>query len=310
MRILLTGASSFSGCWFAKTLSAAGHQVVATFRGAHESYEGIRAARVALLKGEIEACWGMEFGSPKFLDLVGNESFDLICHHASEMEGYRSWDFDTIKAVQKNTRSIRQILELGTSRSCKGVIYTGTVFEPYEGVGDEQRRAFNPYGLSKHVSFEVMRMEAARIGMPIGKFVIPNPFGPFEEARFTTYLAREWAADRVPKVGTPNYVRDNIHVSLLSVAYRQFCESFDPKVAVSKCAPCGYVESQGAFASRVAEELRSRSGRACHLEFAEQMDYSEPMFRTNSHHLRPSADWTAAMAWDALAAFYREMYGL
>ena len=33
MRILLTGGSSFTGSWFARELSDAGHHVAATFRG-------------------------------------------------------------------------------------------------------------------------------------------------------------------------------------------------------------------------------------------------------------------------------------
>ena len=32
MKILFTGASSFTGFWFARALAAAGHEVVATFR--------------------------------------------------------------------------------------------------------------------------------------------------------------------------------------------------------------------------------------------------------------------------------------
>jgi nucleoside-diphosphate-sugar epimerase len=38
MRILLTGASSFTGYWFAQELVAAGHAVTATFRVTEGSY--------------------------------------------------------------------------------------------------------------------------------------------------------------------------------------------------------------------------------------------------------------------------------
>ena len=47
MRILFTGASSFTGSWFVRTLAAAGHEIVATFRSPLTAYEGVRARRVA-----------------------------------------------------------------------------------------------------------------------------------------------------------------------------------------------------------------------------------------------------------------------
>ena len=38
------------------------------------------------------------------------------------------------------------------------------------------------------------------------KFVIPNPFGPYEEPRFTAYLMRTWLAGETAHVQTPRYV--------------------------------------------------------------------------------------------------------
>ena len=46
MRVLLTGASSFTGFWFAKTLKAKGATVAAPLRGRASAYEGVRANRV------------------------------------------------------------------------------------------------------------------------------------------------------------------------------------------------------------------------------------------------------------------------
>lgn len=311
MRILLTGASSFSGTWFANALAKAGHEVVAIFRGTPESYRDVRAKRVGLIRNVVDTRWETVFGDSGFIDLLKHGRFDLICHHASEVAEYRSWDFDPIAAAQKNMREVRSILSIAKSSGCRGFIYTGTVFEPFEGLGDSEQRAFNPYGLSKHMSFEILRMEAKRVDFPIGKFVIPNPFGPFEEPRFTSYLAREWAAGHVPKVSTPHYVRDNIHVSLLSLAYRKFCENFDSDIPVTRCAPCGYIESQGSFAHRLAREIGGRCGRPCALDIGEQSDYSEPMFRTNGQLLHPAPDeWKVDDAWDALADYYREAYHL
>ena len=309
MKILLTGASSFTGSWFARELASAGHQVTAVFRGEATSYEGARGARVKALEGLVEPVWGVEFGDERFMEAALGRDFDLLLHHAAEMTDYRSWDFDALAATAKNTRSARRLLEGMASRGCGKVILTGSVFEPYEGVGDPQARAFNPYGLSKHLTYEWFRMEAEKLGLSLGKFVIPNPFGPQEEFRFTSFLAREWAAGRRPTVGTPVYIRDNIHVSLLAKAYLSACEGLPEGPGLTRTAPSGYVESQGAFARRLAREMAPRTGWACEVEDHHQVDFPEPLFRTNADLVAVrESGWRETEAWDALAAFYTESF--
>jgi len=308
MRILMTGASSFTGAWFAEELARAGHDVVAIYRGRLSDYTGVRAERVRRLASLVEQVENISFGDPAFLDIADARSFDLLLHHAATMENYRSWDFDTISASEKNTRNIRPLLRSMSERGLRKVVITGSVFEPFEGEGDAPGRTFNPYGLSKHISFEIIRLEAERLGLSLGKFVIPNPFGPLEEPRFTTYLAREWKAGRVPTVATPRYVRDNIHVSLLAKSYRAFCESLPDEAGVRRCAPSGYVASQGEFARRVAVELRERTGWRCQFTEANQTDFSEPLVRTNTEPAAPvHRDWSEADAWTACADFYRDL---
>lgn len=309
MRILLTGASSFTGSWFAAALVKAGHHVTATFRGSSGSYEGPRSHRVQALSGIVEPVWNVAFGDDAFLDLAATESFDLVCHHAAEMTDYRSWEFDALAATASNTRNARRLLESVTARGARGLVLTGSVFEPFEGIGDPQQRAFNPYGLSKHLSFELWRMEAERLRLPVGKFVIPNPFGPREEFRFTSFLAREWFAGRVPKVATPAYVRDNIHVSLLTRSYVEFVAQFPAQTGLRRAAPSGYVEDQGAFAYRVARALEPRLGFPCPLALAQQADFSEPFVRINGQQAaQAQADWSEEAAWDDLAAYYRTLF--
>src|SRR5215204_3684797 len=94
MRILLTGASSFTGYWFARELVAAGHQVVAAFRG-DGHYEAVRGERTAMLRGLCEMHFDCPFGSEAFFAVVraGASGFDVLCHHGAEMTDYRSPDF-------------------------------------------------------------------------------------------------------------------------------------------------------------------------------------------------------------------------
>ena len=63
MRILFTGASSFTGFWFVKSLAEAGHQVSATFRGATaDAYEQTRGLRVGKIVNLCEPLYSCAFG--------------------------------------------------------------------------------------------------------------------------------------------------------------------------------------------------------------------------------------------------------
>src|SRR5208282_5658929 len=100
MRILFTGASSFTGYWFVRELVAAGHGVLAACRG-DGRYEGLRAERVRMVRELCETRFGCAFGNDNFLGLT-KTSFDVLCHHGAEVGDYRSPDFDPYRAAAAN----------------------------------------------------------------------------------------------------------------------------------------------------------------------------------------------------------------
>ena len=114
------------------------------------------------------------------------------------------------------------MLEVLRGRGLKSVVLTGTYFEAGEGAGNEPQRTFSPYSLSKTLTFDAFPALCRDAGLPLGKFVIPNPFGPFEEPRFTAFLMNNWREGKPVEVKTPDYLRDNIHVDLLAAAYAKF----------------------------------------------------------------------------------------
>jgi UDP-glucose 4-epimerase len=306
VRILLTGASSFTGLWFARSLAAAGHTVVAPLRGATGNYSGLRGERVAALELVAEVVERSPFGSARFLDLVSSGSWDLLCQHAAVTSDYRNPDFDFLAAVSANTHHVVDVLKKMLTRGLSGVVITGTVFEQDEGAGDAPLRAFSPYGLSKGLTWQYYRFLSQTMGFPLGKFVIPNPFGPFEEPRFCNYLVQTWLKGDVPSIRTPLYVRDNIHVDLLASTYAGFIEAVPAKKNVIKLNPSLYVESQGAFANRFAAEMAPRLGIACPITLLQQSDFGEPMVRINTDRVDAAAfGWSEAVAWDAEAEFYQ-----
>lgn len=309
MRILFTGASSFTGYWFVKELAAAGHEVVATFRKPAAEYTDVRARRVAGLEKACRPSYGAAFGSVEFLDLVRTGKFDLLCHHAADVTNYKSPDFDAVAALGTNASNLAAVLAALKQSGSRGVLLTGSVFENDEGAGSEGLPAFSPYGLSKALTFQTFRYHCRAAGLPLGKFVIPNPFGPLEEPKFTAFLVKNWYARKTPAVSTPAYVRDNIHVSLLAKAYAQFAQRIYDAPHPMKLNPSGYVESQGAFALRFAREMQPRLGIPCNVELQNQTQFAEPRVRINTDLLDAGAlGWSESRAWDELAEYYRPMF--
>lgn len=309
MRILITGASSFTGYWFVRSLRALGHEVVATFTATAASYAGAdsRALRYAHLQQLCECVHKTRFGDTRFLNLLTSGAvFDRVCHHGAQVGDYRNSDYDVLAAVQANTLAVDQVLACMAQRGVGRLLLTGSVFERGEGLGTTHTEAASAYGLAKSVTSDVFRFYAARHGVTLGRFVIPNPFGPLEEARFTAYLVREWLAGQTATVRTPAYVRDNIHVELLAKAYTAFVTTVQSTVT-DRLAPSGYIETQGEFAQRVAREMRPRLRLECKLALSDQTLFAEPRVRINSDKLDAfGLSFDEERAWDEFAASYRE----
>jgi UDP-glucose 4-epimerase len=303
MRILFTGASSFTGYWFVRELVAAGHEVVAACRG-DGRYEGLRAERMRMVRELCETRYGCAFGNDDFLALT-KTSFDVLCHHGAQVGDYRSPDFDPYRAAAANLYRLPEVLRALKDRGCGRLVLTGTFFEPNEGAGSKPLRAFNAYGLSKGLTATAAAFYADREGFTFEKFVIPHPFGPYEEPRFTAYLMKTWLAGETARVQTPRYVRDNIPVSLLAKAYAAFVGVSPAPGTVRRLNPSGYAESQGAFTQRLRNEAAARLGLPCRLEFGVQTEFPEPPVRINTDLLDTEAlGWSEAQAWSEFAQFY------
>lgn len=313
MRILFTGAASFTGYWFVKELAAAGHDITAVFQSNVDNYTGVRFDRVQQLLGLCTPLFNCSFGSDRFIDAIkSGSSWDLLCHHAADVSNYKSPDFDIAKAVGHNTFNLSAVLDELSRSGCRKIVITGSVFEQNEGAGSDLWKAFSPYGLSKGITAEIVRFHTSQKGMKLGKFVISNPFGPYEELRFTNYLMQQWAEGRTAAVATPLYIRDNIHVSLLAKAYRYFVENLsDQCPRYERMNPSGYVESQGDFTRRFAREMGARLGLPCEIDFRSQQEFPEPKMRVNTEAAAAMPlQWDEVAAWDELAAYYQLIFNL
>ena len=319
MKVLLTGASSFTGTWFVDRLVAAGHDVHATLTGADaDAYaeQGVRTTRVQQVLEQATPIFGCRFGDDTFMDALTSGGFDVLCHHAADVTNYKSPDFDAGAALVNNTRNLAAVLDAFKQGGGSRVVSTQSVFAGGIGAGtrdaDGNLPHFSPYGLSKCTTCETIRYYAGEAGLPLGEFVIPNPFGPLEEPRFTNYLVKTWFAGKQAGCNTPAYVRDNIHIGLMARCYAAFVERVGGhgSPAFQRYAPTGYAETQGAFAQRFAAAFRERTDLACDLELAHQTEFTEPLVRINTDPADADAlGFDESAAWDDVVAYYRGLYG-
>jgi len=306
MRILLTGASSFTGAWFARTLAERGHEVYGTLQRPVAEYGPAQQARFEFMENVgVHLLASHPFGHEAFLRTLENE-FDVLCLHGAYVHDYKSLDFDVIGAIQANTLNLRQVINIAQQRGVRRLVATGTVFEEGEGAGEQPLGAASPYGLSKGITWALLRAYCERAGLLSAKFVIPNPFGPYEEPRFCAYLMRCWTAGQVARVNTPSYIRDNIPVRLLASAYADLVARAAEAEPVLFARPSYYVESQGSFAARFAREIGPRLGLETPLSFAVQTEFNEPRMRVNTDREIPDHD--EERSWCELAAYYRVIY--
>ncbi|MBW8784963.1 MAG: NAD(P)-dependent oxidoreductase [Novosphingobium sp.] len=306
MRILLTGVSSFTGAWMATALAGAGHEVVGTLQRPRGAYPPLSQQRLAMAAAAgVTLAEGPSYGTQAFLALV-ERGWDVLAYHGADVRDYRSADFDLFGALERNTRGARELCRRAVAAGVGRLIVTGTVFEPFAGTGDQPERAVTPYGLSKALSWEVMRFFAEEAGLPVGKFIVANPFGPLEQERFCSYLARSWLAGQTAEVRTPDYVRDNVPVDQLAAAYTAFAALPPGDPAAVRAAPSGYVGSQGEFTARFAREIGPRLGVATPFTLAEQTDFSEPLVRIATDPV--AAAWDEGKFWDALAEDYARRF--
>lgn len=306
MKILFTGASSFTGYWFVRELAAAGHEVTAVLRKRPEDYpDEVRRSRAEGLLDVCTPVYGASFGDDAFVSLLREGGFNVLCHHGADVTNYKSPDFDAVGAAANNAKNLPAVIEALRSGGSRRIVLTGSAFEGGEGAGSQGLPDFSPYGFSKRLTSETFRYYANRDGLSLGKFVIPNPFGPFEEPRYTAYLMKNWLEGKTPSCSNPAYVRDNIHVSLLAKAYVAFVANLPDLPNYAQLNPMGYAESQGAFTLRLAQEMRPRLNLPCEVELKKQTAFPEPRVRINTDVV--DADilgWDESAAWDAMAEYY------
>ena len=287
-RVLLTGASSFTGSWFAHALARAGAEVVAPLRGAHERGPGIRARRLQRVAAAAEIIPFAPSGSDRLMEIVSEgPPFDLLCLHAAEVGDFKSPAYDAYEAFARNMHGLVPLLRAAAERGCRRVLVTGSLFEADEGVSDPWPSAIGAYGLAKTLTWQAQRHECERLDLALGKFVIPNPFGPDEKPGLVSHLIGSWLRGVPAMIMHPELVRDHVPIRALASDYARMALGLPSTTGLYRRNPSGFIETIGAFALRVAAGVGPHLGRPCPIQHAARSPESrgamgEPRLRHNT----------------------------
>lgn len=306
MKVLLTGISSFTGFWFATALSVAGHEVVGCLTRTDKfEYDGLARLRLDSLLSQITLLPNAAIGEDTFLNEISQGTPDVVCLHGAWVGDHRSADFPVMEALAHNTKNCAKLFQTCRNSGVRSIIATGSYFEADSGLGVEPRMAFSPYALSKTLTWQIYQYHAHKVGLPIAKFVLANPFGRMEKPGMSQYFAKAWLAGEKPECRTPGYVRDNVPVDLLGLVYARFVEqSLSADGRPMTINPSGYVETVADFLTRYSSEMRKRWNFPCEYILANKPQYDEPMVRANNHSVLNAYDWNEETFWDELAEYY------
>ena len=309
MRVLMTGASSFTGAWIARRLAEAGMAVTAPRRSGAAQDDALTFERLASLPRTVTVVEEAPLGSDRFLATFQEHGpFDVLCLHGATVGDHRAPGFDVLAALRRDTCRLDLVLDRFAATGGSSVVVTGSFFEADEGRGEAPHGAIGGYGLAKTLTWHAIRHAVEARGLKLGKFVIPHPYGPMEKPGLTSMLARSWLRGETPVITQPALVRDHIHVDLLARAYLALVQRLDaaPARACLHAGPSGRVESVAAFVERFAAALGSRLGVPTPWRSEPApMDPAVPRLRYNpdpvaSQH--PGFDEAASC--DELAAWY------
>lgn len=305
MRILITGSSSFTGMHFIEALAQKGHHITALFSQPQTSYTGIAAIRMRRIQHIADCQYNIPYGTDIFLDVVQKQNVDVYCHHWSYTKNYQHVDFDLEQAIQKNTKQIVPVLKTLSKHGCTKIAVTGSIFSGFRSEQLSAQLPFSPYGLSKKIQSEIFHLYGDILGLDVRTFVIPNPFGAFDNRKMVSIFLEQWLKNNEAQVFIPKYIRDNIHVELLAQSYAWWIDSFvnNPQNTNSIYLPSGYQMSVASFVEKLAQEMRPRLQVPCLFHCLEQRDFTQPLELINqidvATHLQISTD----QYWDNIAQF-------
>jgi UDP-glucose 4-epimerase len=216
--IVISGISSFTGSWIAQAFALAGWQVRGLCSQKKSDYQGVRLTRLERIASLVELHFEIKAETGAMEKWISRHSPSLWLHHHHFMDGFRRPDYNWDKMSEICLNPLPSVVRALSNVECKGILYSGTYFEP--GEGGERFATATPYGRSKAMVWKALERLASLYHIPLAKIVIPNPVGPLENSDRLIPVLLETSRGGDPfRLNSPNAVLDNVPVTKLAGEY-------------------------------------------------------------------------------------------
>jgi UDP-glucose 4-epimerase len=213
LKILITGGAGFIGSNIADTLKEAGH-TVHVLDDLSTGFKDNVTNGITLHKLDVR--------SEEAAELIENGSFDILCHHAAQMDVRRSVREPQFDA-DVNIKGTLNILEAAVRGNVKRVVYAstgGAVYGEPKYIPVKEDHPINPichYGISKHTVEHYLFLYRYLYNLGFVVLRYPNVYGPrqnpYGEAGVTAIFTVKYLRGEAPVInGDGQQLRDYVHV--------------------------------------------------------------------------------------------------
>ncbi len=213
MKVLITGGAGFIGSNIADFLLDKGNEVHILDDLSTGFKNNINP------KAEFHE---MDIRSENAFELISCGNFDILCHHAAQMDVRRSVREPRFDA-DVNIKGTLNILEAARNGKVKRIVYAstgGAVYGQPEDIPVSEDHPVNPichYGISKHTVEHYLYLYRYLYGIDYVVLRYPNVYGPrqnpYGEAGVTAIFTLAYLTETPPLInGDGMQLRDYVHV--------------------------------------------------------------------------------------------------
>ena len=213
MRVLITGGAGFIGSNITDFLLEKGYEVHVLDNLSTGFKDNINP------KAHFHE---MDIRSKSAFELISSSSFDILCHHAAQMDVRRSVR-EPLFDADVNIKGTLNILEAARTGGVKRIIYAstgGAVYGQPENIPVSEGHPVNPichYGISKHTVEHYLFLYRYLYDMDYVVLRYPNVYGPrqnpYGEAGVTAIFTLAYLTGVPPVInGDGMQLRDYVHV--------------------------------------------------------------------------------------------------
>lgn len=299
MRIAITGITSFTGAEIARTLSNAGHEVHGLCSAPPDSYAGLKSSRLRSLTG-VRLHGGLIAENGDHARWIRAHRPDFWIHHHHSMENFRLDSYDAARARAVSLDPLESWVGALEECGARAIVHTGSYFEPGEG-GHPPESPATPYARSKREVWRALEERLERSPLRLAKVVVPNPFGPRENAdRLIPTLLQRARDGTAIDLWTPSARADQIPVQTLGQAYAHVLSRLANERRVI-ARPSGLVIDNASWVRRVCDALLVKRLGLAYPEVRVHTGEDEKPSRSyqNPESERVAIDWENV--WDQYA---------